>query len=86
MFAEPLSRDELLRLASLASADEIFSWKSPSARVFAAQRGQLSRDRLLDLMVGEPRLIRRPIFVRGRRIVIGLNEPAIRGLVSQDAG
>jgi arsenate reductase-like glutaredoxin family protein len=71
-----------LKLASRASLDEIFSWKSPSAKPYVAQRGRLTDDQLIELMLHEPRLIRRPIAVRGARIVVGLNEQALGKLLS----
>ncbi|MBI2964981.1 MAG: hypothetical protein HYY34_02125 [Chloroflexi bacterium] len=72
-------------LTTFASADEIFSWKSPSARAYAASRGRLSESELIDLMLSQPRLIRRPMVVRGSQIVIGLDEKAIRALLSAPA-
>jgi arsenate reductase-like glutaredoxin family protein len=44
--------------------DELFSWRSPSAKQYRDQRGELSESDLIDLMIGEPRLIRRPITIR----------------------
>ncbi len=44
--------------------DELFSWRSPSAKQYRDRRGELSDSDLIDLMIGEPRLIRRPIAIR----------------------
>ena len=57
----------------MASVDEMFSWRSPSAKVFRDRRGNLSDDELIDLMLKEPRLIRRPILVTGKKVLFGFN-------------
>ena len=53
--------------------DEMFSWRSPSAKEFRDQRGRLSDDQLIDLMLEEPRLIRRPILVVGDDVLFGFD-------------
>lgn len=63
-FKDPLSREELEELASIISMDELFSWRSPSARRHRDKRGDLSDADLIGLMLEEPRLIRRPIVIR----------------------
>lgn len=62
-----------MRIARLASVDEMFSWRSPSARAIKDQRGELSDDELIDLMLEEPRLIRRPILITGKKILFGFD-------------
>lgn len=63
-FKDPLSRDELEELASIVTIDELFSWRSPSARRHRGKRRELTEADLIDLMMDEPRLIRRPIVIR----------------------
>ena len=63
-FKDPLSRDELQELASILTMDELFSWRSPSAKQHRENRDNLTKSDLLDLMMKEPRLIRRPITIR----------------------
>ncbi len=40
-----------------------------------------SRSEALQLMSKNPNLIKRPILVKGREIVLGFDEPALAGLV-----
>jgi len=63
-FKDPLSREELQELASIVTMDELFSWRSPSAKQFRDKKNDLSESELIDLMMEEPRLIRRPIVIR----------------------
>jgi len=63
-FKDPLSREELQELASIVTMDELFSWRSPSAKQYRENKDKLTNSDLLDLMMNEPRLIRRPITVR----------------------
>ena len=63
-FKDPFTRQELEELASIITVDELFPWRSPSAKQHRDQRGSLSEADLIGLMLDEPRLIRRPIFIR----------------------
>lgn len=62
-----------MRIAALASVDEMFSWRSPSARTYRERRGDLTDDELIDLMLEEPRLIRRPILITGKNVLFGFD-------------
>lgn len=68
-----MTRDEIAEIAAMASVDEMFSWRSPSAKQHRDQRGQLTDDQLIDLMLEEPRLIRRPILVTGNEVLFGFD-------------
>ena len=63
-FRDPLSREELQELASIVTMDELFSWRSPSAKQYRDNKDDLTESDLIDLMMEEPRLIRRPITIR----------------------
>ena len=62
-FADRLSEDELRALAAESSATAMFSAKSPTVKKLGLDPAALSDDERVQLMVGEPRLIRRPIVV-----------------------
>lgn len=64
----------------MATAEELFSWRSPAAREVAPLRGSLSDDRLIELMAGEPRLIRRPLIRSGDQIIVGFDLDRLAGL------
>ena len=81
IFERPLSAEELAELARLIPADELFSWKSRSAQPYREMRGRVGEDELLRLMAGEPRLIRRPLTVRGGQAVAGFDRPGLEALL-----
>ena len=80
IFKQPLSIVELRGLAARASVDEVFSWKSPTARQMGLTPGSRTDDELLELMAREPRLIRRPLVLAGERLVIGADLKALAEL------
>lgn len=61
-FTDPMSRDEIGHLVSEIGIDNIFSWRSPSAKPYREHRSSITENELIDAMLEEPRLIRRPII------------------------
>ena len=73
-FDDILNREELKDLAAIAGIDNLFSWRSRSAKPYRERRETITEDELIDLMLQEPRLIRRPIVVvPGAAPIIGFN-------------
>ncbi len=62
-FQERFTEEELRELLGNRPASEIFSWRSPSFKKLGLKPEDLDNDRLIQLMVEEPRLIRRPLIV-----------------------
>lgn len=60
-FKKPFSRAEIIKLLKGRPATEMFNERSPSARKLDREVSLYSDDELIDLMVIEPRLIRRPV-------------------------
>ena len=76
-FREPLSQEELRELAGGRSLGELFAWRSPSLKKLGLAGEDLSEDRMLELMLQEPRLIRRPIIRMGGNLLIGGSMKAV---------
>ncbi len=62
-FADPMSRDELEALVAIVGIDNLFSWRSPSAKPYRERRVSMTESELVNAMLEEPRLIRRPIII-----------------------
>jgi arsenate reductase-like glutaredoxin family protein len=77
-FRDPLTTAQLRGLLNGRSPSEIFSWNSPSFKKMGRTRESLSEEELLQLMLKEPRLIRRPLIVVGGRLIVGSDKQAIR--------
>ncbi|MBM3943974.1 MAG: hypothetical protein FJ317_00585 [SAR202 cluster bacterium] len=76
-FKDPFTEKELRELIGRKAVSELFSWNSPSFKKLGLDRESLSDDELVRLMLQEPRLIRRPITVAGRVMIIGADKAAL---------
>jgi arsenate reductase-like glutaredoxin family protein len=62
--------------------EQLFSWKSPTARQRGLTPGAVSDEELIRLMATEPRLIRRPLVLVGDRLIVGADLDALRALTT----
>ena len=76
-FADRLSEQELRGLIATHPVSEVFSWKSPSFKKLGVRREELDDDRLVALMLEEPRLIRRPLLQVGSDLIVGADKAAL---------
>jgi len=76
-FADPLSDQELRDLIGNRPAGQIFSWNSPSFKKLGVTREDLDDDKLIRLMLDEPRLIRRPLVQVGGEVFVGTDKQAM---------
>jgi len=80
-FENTMSRDELNSLVDAIGIENLFSWRSPSSKPFRDRRGTISRDELIDAMLDEPRLIRRPIVISANaKPIVGFDKSAYADL------
>ena len=74
-FANPLTRDELRDLAYTIGIENLFSWRSPSAKPYRDRKDNISTGELINAMLQEPRLIRRPIIISPDNLpIVGFNK------------
>lgn len=80
IYHEPLTKDEIKEILMLTDegTEEIISYRSQAYKNLENDINQLTMSELLDLLVEEPSLIRRPIIMDDRRLQIGYNEEEIR--------
>lgn len=76
-FKDGFSEAELRDLLGDTNPADVFSWRSPSARKLGLDRDTVTDDELISLMVGEPRLIRRPLIQVEGRLVVGTDKKAM---------
>ncbi len=82
-FAEPFTAEELRELIGDVPVSDYFSWRSPSFRKLGLKREEMSDGRMLELMVGEPRLIRRPLILTAEgTLIVGTDKRAMADFTS----
>lgn len=83
-FKDPFTEAELRGLAEGGKMSDIFSWKSPSFKAMGLNPNDLDDDRMVELVLEEPRLLRRPLVRIGTHVLVGSNlkelERAVREL------
>jgi arsenate reductase-like glutaredoxin family protein len=70
-FREPFSEAEIRELAGSKNLTDLFAWRSPSLKKLGLAGEELADGRMMELMLQEPRLIRRPILRVGGELVVG---------------
>ena len=76
-FQEKFTADELRSLSAEVGIAAIFARRSPSLKKMGLNPDDLSEDRMLELMLEEPRLVRRPLIKLGDQLIIGGSVKAI---------
>lgn len=71
---------ELAELAARlpGGAQTLLSRRSRRFRELGLEGREPTEDELLDLLAGEPRLLRRPIIVDGQRVIVGFDRAALQ--------
>jgi arsenate reductase-like glutaredoxin family protein len=62
-------------------ASEMFNFRSPSFKKLGLDREKLSNNELLDLMLKEPRLVRRPVVRIGDDVYFSADKKVLEGIL-----
>ena len=76
-FADPFTEAEIRELLCERDPADFFSWSSPSLRKMGLKRDELPGDRLIEMMVDEPRLVRRPLVKLADELIVGTDKKAM---------
>ncbi len=76
-FQDKFTESEIRQLIEGRKPADLFSWNSPSFKALGRPADSLSEDELVQLMLEEPRLIRRPLVVVNGQMVIGGSQKAL---------
>ena len=76
---------ELKKILTLTTEgiDEILATRSEAYKRLQVNIDEMSLSDVIQLLTEEPKLLRRPILLNGKRLVIGHNEDALRNLVAK---
>ena len=81
-FADPFTEAELRDLIGERDPADFFSWNSPSFKKMGLQREDLDGVRLIEMMVEEPRLVRRPLVRLADELIVGTDKKAMSRVFS----
>ena len=76
-FADPFTEAEIRELIGERDPADYFSWNSPSFKKMTLKREDLTGDRLFEMMVEEPRLVRRPLVRFADELIVGTDKKAM---------
>jgi len=80
-FQQPFSRAEIVQLLRGSTASEMFNFRSPAFKKLGLEQDKLSDGELIELMLKEPRLIRRPVVRIDDRVYFGADAGKLRGVL-----
>ena len=81
-FKEPFSEAEIREMAALVGIDQIFARRSPSLKQMGLAGQELSEDEMVNLMLQEPKLVRRPMIRIGDELFVGGGASVLDSAVS----
>ena len=76
-FKDRFTEPELKELIGERDPSEFFSWNSPSFRKMGFKREDLTGEQLIEMMLEEPRLVRRPLLRVGHDLIVGTDKTAM---------
>lgn len=87
-FKDKFSKDELRALLDDhgLGIEDVISKRSTPYKQHDLANKNLSDDEVIDLMIEDPRLLRRPIVIAGDRVVIGHNADKLHDLIESAEG
>ncbi|AGX05494.1 MULTISPECIES: Spx/MgsR family RNA polymerase-binding regulatory protein [Bacillaceae] len=85
LFRETPSSKELLEILSLTTEglDEVLATRSSTFKNLNIDVNELSLSEVVKMIVEEPKLLRRPILTDGKKLVVGYNPDALKGIASR---
>ncbi|MCH8893021.1 MAG: hypothetical protein IIB32_05930 [Chloroflexi bacterium] len=81
-FKESLSETEIRELAAMVGTENIFARRSPSLKKLGLADKELSDDEMINLMLQEPKLVRRPLLKVGGTLMVGAGNAAVDAAIA----
>ena len=80
-FKIPFSRAEIEELLQGKLASEMFNFRSPSFKALSLEKDKLSEKELIDLMLKEPRMVRRPVVRIDGKVYFSADRSVLEGII-----
>ena len=81
-FEDNLSETEIWELASMIGIENIFARRSPSLKTMGLADKNLSSEEMVNLMLQEPKLVRRPLVKVGNKLMVGGSNASIEAAIA----
>ena len=81
-FKDKFNREEIVALLQGRPASEMFNPRSPSVKSMGLDLAKLDNDKLIDLMLQEPRLVRRPVVRIRDKVYFGADSKVLENLMT----
>ena len=82
-FKDALSESEIRELAAMSGTENIFARRSPSLKKLGLADIELSDDEMVNLMLQEPKLVRRPLLKVGDKLMVGGGNAAVEAAIAE---
>ena len=82
-FKETFSESEIRELAAMVGTENIFARRSPSLKKLGLVDKELSDDEMVNLMLQEPKLVRRPLIKVGGKLMVGGGTAAVEAAIAE---
>ena len=82
-FKETFNETEIRELAAMVGTENIFARRSPSLKKLGLADKELSDDDMVNLMLQEPKLVRRPLLKVGNKLMVGGSSAAVEAAISE---
>lgn len=80
-FKNPFTVEEIKGILAGRPASEMFNYRSPSFAKLGLDRDKMADSDLIDLMLKEPRLVRRPVVRIGKDVYFGAEAKALKAIL-----
>jgi arsenate reductase/regulatory protein spx len=80
-FKNPFNQSEIEELLQGKPASEMFNFRSPSFKRLGLEREKLGDKELIDLMLKEPRLVRRPVVRINGKVYFSADKSVLENLI-----
>jgi len=82
-FKEPFSETEIRELAGMNGTENIFARRSPCLKKLGLADKQLTDGEMVNLMLQEPKLVRRPLLKVGDKLMVGAGAAAVEAAIAE---
>jgi regulatory protein spx len=82
LFKDTPTKNELLQILSLTTdgLDELLATRGETFKKLGINFEELRLSEVVNLMIDEPKLLRRPILTDGKKLIVGFNPDALKGI------